>query len=191
MDYKDAAKTMDQLCEFYVDEGRLTMTSHNIASRADWEGDACHYHFTISGRSSGTTYSGEYSKGWGCFSDWVLKRKNSFYIRLYGERLTKARLAELASMQVKTIGDEGAQNQVRDYIRKNAGLPLADVLSSLIMDANGSDQPYEEWAADLGYDEDSRKGYAVWETCNNIRRWLERIFDRDELDYLTDIAHSL
>lgn len=41
-----------------------------------------------------------------------------------------------------------------------------DVLSSLAMDASVLDcATFEEWAADLGFDPDSRKGEAIYRTC--------------------------
>lgn len=47
----------------------------------------------------------------------------------------------------------------------------ADVLSSLILDASAYDAhhgeaiPFEDWAADLGLDADSRKAYAMWKAA--------------------------
>ena len=39
-----------------------------------------------------------------------------------------------------------------------------EVLSCLASDANGSDQDFESWAADLGYDPDSRRAERIHKT---------------------------
>lgn len=45
----------------------------------------------------------------------------------------------------------------------------ASVLHSLILDADVLDHPtYEDWAADFGYDPDSRKGEAIYRACLEI-----------------------
>lgn len=45
----------------------------------------------------------------------------------------------------------------------------ADVMHSLISDSDVIDHPtYESWASDLGYDEDSRKGEAIYRACLEI-----------------------
>lgn len=43
---------------------------------------------------------------------------------------------------------------------------IADVLYSLIQDASAIDYAtYEQWAGDMGYDADSRKGEAIYRAC--------------------------
>lgn len=43
---------------------------------------------------------------------------------------------------------------------------LCDVVYSLVSDASVLDSPtYEEWARECGYDEDSRKGEAIYRAC--------------------------
>lgn len=42
---------------------------------------------------------------------------------------------------------------------------VADVLYCLLSDAQGADQPFEDWASDYGFDSDSRKALAIYETC--------------------------
>ena len=51
-----------------------------------------------------------------------------------------------------------------------------DVLDCLLRDAQGTDEPFESWASDLGYDTDSRKAEAVFHACREtaakLRRWI-------------------
>lgn len=52
----------------------------------------------------------------------------------------------------------------------------ADVLDSLLCDASGTDQPFEDWANDCGYDTDSRKAESIFHACREsaakLRQWL-------------------
>lgn len=52
----------------------------------------------------------------------------------------------------------------------------AEVLDCLLSDADCTDEPFEEWARNYGYDEDSRKAEAIFHACREtaakLRRWL-------------------
>ncbi len=57
------------------------------------------------------------------------------------------------------------------------GTPDArDVLGCLWSDSTSADQSFEDWCADYGYDTDSRRLYATWETVQRqtgeLRRFL-------------------
>lgn len=56
---------------------------------------------------------------------------------------------------------------------KNA--PTADrVLECLVSDATGSEDGFEEFCRNFGYDTDSRKAYSIYRACVNIRARLRR-----------------
>jgi len=61
---------------------------------------------------------------------------------------------------------------------------LCDVLSSLLMDTSGLDQPFEDWAEDLGYDPDSRKAERIYTACKAALAALESTFTAQELEDL-------
>ena len=49
-----------------------------------------------------------------------------------------------------------------------------DVLCSLHCDVMGSDESFEDWAYEMGYEmKDIKKAKAAWETCNATRRTLQ------------------
>jgi hypothetical protein len=58
---------------------------------------------------------------------------------------------------------------------------VADVVSSLLLDASNTDERFEDWARDLGYDPDSRTAERVFNACRETAAALRRAFDRDEL----------
>ena len=64
---------------------------------------------------------------------------------------------------------------------------LADVLHSLVLDSDALDySTYEEWAAELGYDADSRKGEAVYRACLEIALKLRNGLGEQALAELRD-----
>ena len=64
---------------------------------------------------------------------------------------------------------------------------LCDVLAALLMDSSGADQPFEDWAADLGFDPDSRKAESVYNACGETLAALERMFSADDLNDLREL----
>ena len=60
----------------------------------------------------------------------------------------------------------------------------SDVIDSLLLDVCGLDQPFESWAADLGYDGDSRKAERIYHEClktlPRLRALLGHDFERFE-----------
>lgn len=57
----------------------------------------------------------------------------------------------------------------------------ADVLASLILDADCGDRSFEDFCGDLGYDPDSRKAERIWKACKRtapkVRRLLGEHFE--------------
>lgn len=68
---------------------------------------------------------------------------------------------------------------------------LADVLHSLASDADAIDHPnYEDWASDLGYDPDSRKGEATYRACLEIALKLRAALGEDGLKELREAVQD-
>lgn len=64
------------------------------------------------------------------------------------------------------------------------GPTLPDVLDCLVSDAEYVDRAFEEFCADLGYDEDSRTAERVYQACVRTGRALRRLFTLAELETL-------
>lgn len=64
---------------------------------------------------------------------------------------------------------------------------LLDVLQSLLSDASGADQSFEEWCRDLGYDDDSRKALRIYQACEEIARELDKMFSKQEIEDLNKL----
>lgn len=65
-----------------------------------------------------------------------------------------------------------------------------DVVAALLMDAGGSDEFFEDWAADLGMPTDSIKAKQMWDRCNDTRRQLQSIL-HGKYGTATRLAHEL
>lgn len=68
---------------------------------------------------------------------------------------------------------------------------LADVLHSLVLDGEAIDHAtYESWASELGYDEDSRKGEAIYRACLEIGLRLRAALGDDGLRRLREAVRD-
>ncbi len=68
---------------------------------------------------------------------------------------------------------------------------LADVLSSLVMDAEVIDHgTFEEWADNLGMDKDSRKAEATYKACLEIGLKLRNALGEDGLKRLREACQD-
>jgi hypothetical protein len=66
-----------------------------------------------------------------------------------------------------------------------------DILQSLFLDASGTEYGFEDWCADLGYDDDSRKAEAVYNACVATRGALEQMFGDDEYTGLETLFQEI
>lgn len=65
---------------------------------------------------------------------------------------------------------------------------LRDVLHALTLDADAIDYPtYEEWASNFGFDEDSRKGEAIYRQCLQIGLQLRAMIGDSDLAKLREL----
>ncbi len=87
-----------------------------------------------------------------------------------------------------THNDEALTVPYRQGVGFNVKPPeLASVLESLLSDAAGADQPFADWAGDLGYDADSRKALATYHACGEVRRGLIRLFGQETFEKLLEV----
>jgi hypothetical protein len=64
----------------------------------------------------------------------------------------------------------------------------ADVVYSLVQDGSAIDSPtYEDWAADMGFDADSRKGEAIYRQCLEIGLKLRAGLGEENLAKLREL----
>ena len=59
---------------------------------------------------------------------------------------------------------------------------IKTVMYCLLYDMRAGDHTFEEFCSELGYDEGSRKAYALWEWGQNIAVKIESLFSPDEIE---------
>lgn len=65
-----------------------------------------------------------------------------------------------------------------------------DIIYCLLSDMSGTDQPFEEWASELGYDTDSRSAEEIYHACVKIGRDMRRLFKSAELAKLQELTQD-
>ena len=58
---------------------------------------------------------------------------------------------------------------------------LTDVVSCILSDITADLDVFENWAADYGYDTDSRKAYKVWEQVRAVARGMRPLIGSDDV----------
>lgn len=56
---------------------------------------------------------------------------------------------------------------------------VAEVVSSILLDADSGSMDFAEFCREFGYDEDSRKAEKTWKACVAMKRKVDRFFGED------------
>jgi hypothetical protein len=181
IDYRQAKKDLAALLQ----EAGLTLAIQPIENRPDNHEfrDAAHYSFTVS-TARGLRHSGFYSTGWGNFAE-IAK---TVPVHIADQ---KAVLECLRNYGRRTIYQDQQFQAAKPHLAKKGAPALVDIVSSLLLDAQSSDQDFACWAGDFGYSEDSIRAKAAWDACNDTRRFLERALPRETLDRAYDLANEM
>ena len=174
-----------------IEAAGLTVKIEPVAERDGKWHDAAHYRFTVSTKTH--FHKGFYSKGWSNFGlDSAQFRKD--VSATFSHNCDYDLLLDCLHGRRKVVSGSNLES---DMVKVKAKLAAKyqpnfnDILAGLISDAQGSDQEFAEWASDLGYDSDSIKAKAIWDQCNDTRRFLERAFSADSLDQAYQLANAL
>lgn len=143
----------------------VTLHAVNIPHRPDrddrdsaWDSQALHFMATLSLPDGKPLWSGCYSVGSAFPEMWAKTRA--------APHAAKRALAELRTMPNRRSVYAAEQAEIiREAYKRAAPLDVGDILLSLQMDLSGADQPFADWAADLGMDTDSRRALRMYEQC--------------------------
>lgn len=88
-----------------------------------------------------------------------------------------------------TISRNGARMQVP--FTQGAGFggkpPTVDtVMESLVLDARGGEEDFDDFCSEFGYDVDSRKAHGVWKACQSIRERLPKVLTAEEWEKISE-----
>lgn len=73
-------------------------------------------------------------------------------------------------------------------IKKDPG--VCDVLYAIVADYSLCGLPFEDFCAELGYDEDSRKAYKIWGQLIALNEEIANVLSDDEIDNISAILHG-
>lgn len=78
---------------------------------------------------------------------------------------------------------------------KNAFKPqapsAADVLYSLVRDAEALYESFDDWCMNFGYDSDSIKAFRIYQDCCEIGKKLAQFFSKEELDKIKELTEDV
>jgi hypothetical protein len=66
----------------------------------------------------------------------------------------------------------------------------ADILYSLVLDANASNENFHDWCANYGYSSDSIQALNTYKECLEIGNQLNKHFGRDLVNKLTELLQE-
>lgn len=164
MDFDDFAKRHN-----------VTVTATPIGHRSngtgfdeEWSRTAVHWHIEmeIDGKP---LWAGEFSHGIGHAESWARANARKAYVA--GYKPPPARR--------QWLPDSKPMQALRQAY-----------LATLHGDAMGCDQPFEDWAPELGLDTDSRRALAIWEACNDTRRRLQRAMTPEQWQEFTECTED-
>jgi len=188
-DYEKARASLATM----IQELGITMTSTAINEREGlkglgdgWRLQACHARCQID-FAGGGRYSTEYSAGLGAAFGHLSFEQFMKLIGIGWDSLSgvKDAYAQIKGRECRLVSGV----LILAVARMKWAPNIVDVIASLAMDA--TDAPFEEFCADLGYDEDSRKAEAVWLTCCETGRVMRRNIGNEKFKELRELAIQL
>ncbi len=156
----------------------LKISAVNIPHRHDgddsqWGDEAIHFSVTITQKNGAKIWSGNYTVG----AAFPLMWAKHHYKGKAGP--IAAALRDLKTFpgghDSRTLYAEERRKIIRAAFMKAAPITLACVLESLHCDISGVDQPFNDWASDLGMDSDSRRAVAIYDACRKTRAALQSL----------------
>ena len=62
----------------------------------------------------------------------------------------------------------------------------ADIMHSLLLDADAADQSFNEWCDNYGYDNDSMKAFKMYQACCEEAVNLKKTFTREQIEAMRE-----
>lgn len=144
-------------------------------SASEWDKSAVHFQYVLTiGR---TTRTGEFSAGSAHPDRWI--DENPSMLVRQAVRRDGPKWRRLAI-------NAGLLEAERAKFRPEA----VDIFGSLLSDADGDLSSFEEWCGNLGYDTDSRKALAAFESCQKTAAALRAMLG-DRFDEACELARQL
>lgn len=170
--------------EQFIKEHGLTAETQRVPenpnSESEWAKDALHFHVTLVGKDKRRIMTFYYSVGSAHPEMWAKESSNH----------TARHFAKIAREYPRTVDGVDATKKLRALY---PGPDLADMLDCLTSDASSIDNThnFEEWAGELGFDEDSRKAERSYQATMTQSVALCNVLGRDAYSDLLDNVERL
>ncbi len=113
------------------------------------------------------------------------------YVSDFSELATRSHRSGVNTAEA--IAKEKGVKAARQFLSRQGygeGVSAADALSCLLMDARAAETTFEDWAAEFGYDTDSRKAEAVYRACDEIGKKLKSLLSASDIDHLSNLVQN-
>ena len=164
----------------FIEAHKIEMESVSIPSRSDkdddWHKDA--FHFTCTITANGKSVTVNYSVGSGIIDRFIGDDLKSSSFRGVNGFMSRAQYkAAIAPWGKKLAYDVENAKSIRQKYGPKYKPSVADVLDSLASDAGCAENVrcFEDFADELGYDQDSRKAEAIYHACQKIAADLSKM----------------
>ena len=163
----------------------MRVESPRANSRDEWN----NVESTVIVERNGKAFSTEFHQGIACIN-W--KKTDTFRAGNKAACLHAMREGRRLTQPSELLAVEAAVEHAR---RGNSWAPwtppvLADVMSSIVLDASALDEPFHSWAHEFGYDEDSIKAKKLYETCHEIGFKAKPLFSSPEWEAIREAAQE-
>lgn len=165
----------------------LSSLGVTITASAPTVNDDLQFQFAIQvSRNGKAFYSGPYSMGYGHVK--IPKHANPSYHYTDAEASIIENAARKNFPNLKACKNQDALRSLLLKLATKQKLTpsLADVMHSLLLDAQCGDNSFKDFCAELGYDDDSISAKETWEACNKTHYALRGVFTTEERAKLED-----
>lgn len=168
-----------------IAEHAITMKAEPMPTRTDrapeeWDEQASHFRVTLT--KDGRSMSAQYSMGSGHLAAYIRERIKGKILPWH----INERDAERALHRVVSVHDKQVYNELVQRYGNGFAPKAESVLDSLAMDASSYENArnFEDFAAEFGYDTDSRKAEAMYRACGDTAKELRHLLGRDGYENL-------
>ena len=122
--------------------------------------------------------------------DWKKAARNPSHHRIFGDR--EPRAVELVA-QGRTLTDKAFSSSLAARIAKvqKVAPSPAEVLANACREGLDADESFENWCANFGYDEDSRKAEQAYHECTEAGRRARRLVGSENYHKLAELSARL
>lgn len=173
--------------------------------RAEPEGGGIQFRYLLELQRNGApVWRGEYFTGTGWADLSKLKNRVNSNFGIWQE--TQQIYNTLTKKPYAQLKDKTAELKFWEWVcaQKTGGIAgarkllavrppsLTDVVSSLLLDSSAffNAESFKEWAANFGYDSDSRQAEKIYNACNETGRQLSRGIPADDLAKIHEIMEG-